>query len=345
MFKRLSLIDSGAYSNVYLCKYNNMLKIVKTVEFNIDDCLLLKSIIRETFILKNMKNTFVMNTNICFIENSKNRKIKFINYVMDIYSHNLHIQMENWGNTSFNIKLLRKVAVQIIYGINYLHKNNIIHRDLKPENILIDSNLNIKITDFGISKIDYFKTKMKPTIESDYVQTLWYRAPEVLLLKYCDKKSDMWSIGCILFELLTCRNSVLFAYNNPREVLFAIFKTCNITDPPKDILKFYKLEKEKKFISFQREKFDLDSRLNESLIKDELLFDLIRKLIEYDPEKRFDTDDCLTHDFFKIKDNLKIEKTLNLPNDIKLIDSTDFKNTEENKKYLMNYLISLLKSH
>ena len=93
MFKRLSLVDSGAYGSIYLCKYKKMLKIVKSVEVDTNDCIALKSAIRETFILKNVKNSFVMNTNIIFLENTKEPTVKIVNYIMDIYSHNLNTQM------------------------------------------------------------------------------------------------------------------------------------------------------------------------------------------------------------------------------------------------------------
>jgi len=331
MFKRLSLIDKGAYSNVYICKYNNMLKIVKSVKFQLDDFPLLKSIIRETFILKNVKNSFIMNSDNIFIENTQNKNIKIINYIMDIYSHNLNTQMQNWRGKTLNIKSLKKIAIQLIYGINYLHQNNIIHCDLKPENILIDANLNLKITDFGISKID----SSQPII--NYVQTLWYRAPEGFLLKICNKKSDMWSLGCILYELLTCRTSVLFSYKTSQEVIFAMFKTFNILDPPQEILIHYNINKT--HIAINKEKFYLDSRLNKNaLIKNILYFDLIKNLLTYDYQDRYSAEDCLNHNFFNMKNtDCKITKTINLSDDIKFVDFR--------KTHFFKSLNNILNSH
>lgn len=345
MFKRFNLIDSGAYSNVYLCIYNKMIKIVKTVEIDSEDCLLLKSIIRETFLLQNMNNPYIMNTNIIFFEKSRkpNTKtiIKTINYVMDIYSHNLHIQMENWRSTKLNINLLKKITIQILHGVNYLHKNNIIHRDLKPENILVNGDFDIKITDFGISKLDYLTSESKPITNSDYVQTLWYRAPEVFLLECCNKKSDMWSIGCIFYELLSCRKNVLFAYKSSAEVLFAMFKTFNILYPPVNILKHYKIDE--KLIPIDIEKFNIDYRLNKySKIKDELYFDLIKKLITYDPNERYLTEDCLNHNFYNSK-KISIKDQITLPIDIKYIDNTNFRGNTNDKKYLKECLYNLVK--
>lgn len=76
------------------------------------------------------------------------------------------------------------------------------HRDLKPENILLDSNCNIKLADFGLGRA--FQIPAKPY--TNEVQTLWYRAPELLLGS--DKYSvaiDIWSCGCMMAELSTHR--------------------------------------------------------------------------------------------------------------------------------------------
>jgi len=74
----------------------------------------------------------------------------------------------------------------------------IVHCDLKPENILFtdDSYLNIKIIDFGASCNDY-------TNGFFYVQSRYYRAPEVVLGAPYDQAVDMWSLGCIIYELIT----------------------------------------------------------------------------------------------------------------------------------------------
>ena len=88
----------------------------------------------------------------------------------------------------------------ICQGISAIHKKNLIHRDLKPENIFLTSSFNIKIGDFGIAKQlnnvnDFTKTQSG---------TLLYMAPEILKgEKYYNNKVDIWSLGCILYELCT----------------------------------------------------------------------------------------------------------------------------------------------
>ena len=80
------------------------------------------------------------------------------------------------------------------------------HRDLKPQNLLIDKNGNIKLADFGLARA--FGLPVKTYTHE--VVTLWYRAPEIILIKKdYDFSVDIWSIGCILFELLHCSQKTI----------------------------------------------------------------------------------------------------------------------------------------
>ena len=70
-FKKLVSVNKGQYGQIYICEYDNMLKIVKCVDFELTDCALLKSVIRETFLLKNINHTNCMNTDTIFITSTK----------------------------------------------------------------------------------------------------------------------------------------------------------------------------------------------------------------------------------------------------------------------------------
>ena len=97
----------------------------------------------------------------------------------------------------------RYIIYQILKCLKYMHTAEMLHRDLKPSNILLNSDCIAKVADFGLARSISSKTEDSTPLLTDYVATRWYRAPEILLgsHKYC-KAVDMWSIGCILAELL-----------------------------------------------------------------------------------------------------------------------------------------------
>lgn len=97
----------------------------------------------------------------------------------------------------------RFILYQILKGMKYLHSAEVIHRDLKPSNILINSDCHLKICDFGLARSLASDALEKDVVLTEEVATRWYRAPEVLLGSQSYAKSaDVWSIGCILGELL-----------------------------------------------------------------------------------------------------------------------------------------------
>ncbi|KAI9983846.1 hypothetical protein PInf_007923 [Phytophthora infestans] len=90
----------------------------------------------------------------------------------------------------------------MVNALEYCHSNRIIHRDVKPDNILIDENGDIKLCDFGVARTVQFEGDPL----SDYVSTRWYRPPEQeLRLDRYSFDADVWSVGCVLMELLTGR--------------------------------------------------------------------------------------------------------------------------------------------
>lgn len=96
------------------------------------------------------------------------------------------------------------IVYQILKAMKFIHSGELVHRDLKPSNILLNSECLVKIGDFGLARsVAVNDDDTSPLIMTEYVATRWYRAPEILLgsTKYT-KAVDMWSIGCILGELI-----------------------------------------------------------------------------------------------------------------------------------------------
>ena len=92
------------------------------------------------------------------------------------------------------------ITIQICDGLSEAHKVDIVHRDIKPENILIDRSGRIKILDFGLAKLEGVS---KLTKETSTLGTIHYMSPEQVQGKEVDHRSDIWSLGIVLYEMLT----------------------------------------------------------------------------------------------------------------------------------------------
>ena len=91
------------------------------------------------------------------------------------------------------------IIYQIMRGLKYIHSAGIIHRDLKPSNLAVNEDCDLKILDFGLAR----PTDAEMT---GAVATRWYRAPEIMLnWMHYSQTVDIWSVGCIMAELLTGR--------------------------------------------------------------------------------------------------------------------------------------------
>lgn len=116
----------------------------------------------------------------------------------ELLSINLYDMIKDNNFEGFSITIVRKLAIQILQGLKYMRQLSIIHWDLKPENILLTDNRrsNIKIIDFGSS---CFEDERIYT----YIQSRFYRAPEIILGITYTSSIDMWSFACIVIELFT----------------------------------------------------------------------------------------------------------------------------------------------
>ena len=99
----------------------------------------------------------------------------------------------------FNNEKARFYIMELVLALESLHKHNMVYRDLKPENILLDAKGHVKLTDFGLSKILENEEDKAFTI----CGTPQYLAPEVIQKKGYDKAVDWWSLGCVMYEMLT----------------------------------------------------------------------------------------------------------------------------------------------
>ncbi|MBR1692275.1 MAG: Stk1 family PASTA domain-containing Ser/Thr kinase [Lachnospiraceae bacterium] len=99
-----------------------------------------------------------------------------------------------------SVKEAISIAIQVSMGIEAAHNNHIIHRDIKPQNIIISKEGKVKVTDFGIAK-----AATSNTITSNVMGSVHYTSPEQARGGFSDEKSDIYSLGCTMFEMLTGR--------------------------------------------------------------------------------------------------------------------------------------------
>ena len=99
-----------------------------------------------------------------------------------------------------NYKEAISIAIQVARGIDPAHNNNIVHRDIKPQNIMISHEGKVKVTDFGIAR-----AATSNTIHSDVMGSVHYTSPEQARNGFVDGKSDIYSLGIVMYEMVTGR--------------------------------------------------------------------------------------------------------------------------------------------
>mmetsp|Transcript_114386 Transcript_114386/g.356227 ORF Transcript_114386/g.356227 Transcript_114386/m.356227 type:complete len:378 (-) Transcript_114386:59-1192(-) len=192
-------VGSGAYGTV--CSFMDPKKgeklAVKKISDAFRDLVDGKRILREVKLLRSFKHDNI----ICILDMYPPEHPDFddIYIVTDLMETDLHKVI--YSKQVLNDEHHQYFSYQILRGLLYLHSANVVHRDLKPSNILVNKNCDLKICDFGLAR-GFAGDEEDPTL-TDYVVTRWYRAPEVVLLASEYTKSiDVWSVGCILCELI-----------------------------------------------------------------------------------------------------------------------------------------------
>jgi protein-serine/threonine kinase len=196
-FEPLKLLGRGSFGEVLLVrlKANQKVYAMKILSKN-----LLK--IKRQQIHTKTERDLMVKINCPFIVNIKSAfqdiaKLYIVSEFMqggDMFYH-----MHDGKIIIFNNDKTRFYIMELVLALEFLHKNNMVYRDLKPENILLDAKGHIKLTDFGLSKILETESDKAFTI----CGTPQYLAPEILQKKGYNKAVDWWSLGCVMYEMLT----------------------------------------------------------------------------------------------------------------------------------------------
>ena len=236
-FKLEKIIGNGSYGTVYYAKKitNNAIFAIKKISIHNLTHYQKISTINELKLLSSHNCQYIIQYESAFYH------LNDI-YIITEYAINGDIAeliiKHKKNKTYFTEDIILKYFIQICIGINYLHKNNIIHRDIKPANLFIDKNDNIKIGDFGIIK----KLQQKIMYTQTMVGSPLYISPEIYKSQRYNTKTDNWSLGCVLYEMMTL-NPPFVSYNiNALKYKIVSGKYTNVTlnysIPLKQILQF-----------------------------------------------------------------------------------------------------------
>ena len=184
----------------------------------------------------------------------------------------LILEYMDWGSLEFlsaphikiNEQALGAIVYQILWGLGYLHFDNRMHRDIKPGNVLINSNGDVKLSDFGISTLMDTTKQFK----SSSVGTFRYMSPERLLGEDYNKSGDIWSVGIMVTQLWSKIYPFHYGAATPIELLTEL------------------------------ESIDIDGYL-ESLRFPSLFREFIMCMLAIEPKKRLSTDELLRHPWLK----------------------------------------------
>ena len=187
---------------------------------------------------------------------------------------------------------------QIVHGLQYLHKNGIIHRDLKPANVLVAKNCSIRITDFGLARLKPDESARNlHALMTEHVVTRWYRPPELMLCpngKY-NAAVDMWSVGCILGEILGRRP--LFPGKNFVHQLKLIFRV--IGTPHRAKVQHIRNSQAVRFLkSLPPQRAVPWTKVYPCISSSASTVDFLTKCFEFTPEKRLTVEEAAVHAYF-----------------------------------------------
>ncbi|XP_042868432.1 extracellular signal-regulated kinase 2-like isoform X2 [Penaeus japonicus] len=191
----------------------------------------------------------------------------------------------------------RYIMYQLFRATRYLHSGSVIHRDLKPSNILVDSDCRVKVADFGLARSVEPCARIEPQGDpslTKYVATRWYRAPEILLnAKRYTLGVDMWSLGCILGEMLL--GKPMFPGASTLDQIERIMAV--ISPPSREDLHLVSSQYASTLLSKPH-----GSRIPKPL-KEVLAgapsdaIDLVEKLLVFSPDKRLTAEEALKHPY------------------------------------------------
>jgi len=335
-FKKEKVIGKGSFGSVYLVRRleDNKIYALKTVILDKLNKKEQENSVNEVRILASIQNPFVIGYKEAFWDDNNNTLNIVMEYADDGDLQTKIRKMRHEGGF-FKESLIWEYAIQMIKGIKALHDKKIMHRDLKSANIFLFKKNNIcKIGDMNVSKVIKDKVLLTQT------GTPYYASPEVWRDESYSYKSDLWSIGCVIYEL--CEQHPPFMGKNLDELFEDVCK-----GKPKRINNIYSEELWKVIMMLLQtdveKRADCDTFLNSKIIKDKINEIKLNKKINGNSKKNSNNDMLLnTIKFNNLKD-LKYQLPSTKNYDCQINDNNKENiNTSNNNNKINNYIKSSL---
>jgi len=298
-FEKVDRISEGTYGVVYRAREKATGRIValKRVKMEKERDGFPVTSVREIGILLNFHHANIVNVEEVVIS-PKNPDHIFM--VMEYMDHDLKSLMDDKNQFSrpFSVAESKCLMLQLLSGVSFLHQHWVLHRDIKTSNILYNSKGDLKLCDFGMAR--QYGDPLQPY--THLVVTLWYRAPELLLGQQLYSTAvDVWSCGCIMAEILTGKpllmghgeldqlDKMVQVLGTPTEAEWPGIK--NLPNYNKIVLKQMPSQLRQRFTSGA-------SFGGGTATLTEAGFDLLSRLLAWDPEQRITTEEALQHRWF-----------------------------------------------
>ena len=210
------------------------------------------------------------------------------------------ITNNNRKNTPLTDDHIQYFTYQILRALKSIHSAQVIHRDLKPSNLLLNSNCDLKVCDFGLSRCLASSSDSKESLVgfmTEYVATRWYRAPEIMLtFQEYTTAMDIWSCGCILAEMVS--GNPLFPGRDYHHQLWLILEA--LGTPSLEDFEQIKSKRAKEYIANLpfRARLPWEVILGKptNLLNPEML-DLLDKMLTFNSNKRISAAEALNHPY------------------------------------------------
>eukprot|EP00929_Paragymnodinium_shiwhaense_P118828 TRINITY_DN90725_c0_g1_i1.p1 TRINITY_DN90725_c0_g1~~TRINITY_DN90725_c0_g1_i1.p1 ORF type:complete len:401 (-),score=112.73 TRINITY_DN90725_c0_g1_i1:136-1338(-) len=291
-FTVLEPVGQGAYGVVCSARDEETKETmaIKKIENAFEHLTFAKRTLRELKLLRHLKHDNLLHMYSVYVPDEKGR-FQDIYIVSELMETDLASVIKSPQPLSEDHSQF--FFYQIVRGLKYIHSADVVHRDLKPRNLLVNSICDLKICDYGLARVCYPEDVFRMCPMTEYICTRWYRAPEVLTsLPNFGKPIDMWSVGCILAEML--RRKPLFPGKNTQHQLQLILGC--LGTPSKAALLKIPNEKCKNFI--ESLPATAAKRLDEMVSgSPKGVADLLENTICFDPQDRLTCEKCLAHPY------------------------------------------------